>query len=263
MWRRCAYKDAVESSLSLLDFLCNVDGDSISTFFTEKFFYNSRSSFTKAAVENCNGKWQSAVISINFFHDCELFIRGIWWSVSVVIMQGVRKCNLPLRSPSTVIWTGTTGLYSALCRRLCKRLGDQSSPSKLKIRIGQIFCYWVNIIFRFWVSDEMKCRKILVRLVCSSKERGGHALVGGGVGGGNGCSYNDVRGVGVVVVVQLCLVWIVSAPEGNRACFRGFEERNWSGGGGTISALELLPWFVRPLFVVCMFSLHVARHPTS
>ena len=56
-------------------------------------------------------------------------------------MQGVRKCNLPLRSPSTVIWTGTTGLYFAFCRSLCKRLCDQSSPSKLKI--GQIFCHWV------------------------------------------------------------------------------------------------------------------------
>ena len=113
--------------------------------FTENFFYNSRTSFTKAEVEKVvmtSGKRRYQ--RINFFHDCEQlyerFIRGHYARGS-----GVRKCNLPLRSPSTVIWTGTTGLYFAFCRSLCKRLCDQSSPSKLKI--GQIFCHWVKLIF--------------------------------------------------------------------------------------------------------------------
>lgn len=82
-WRRCDFykKDAVESSLSLLHFLRNVDGESISTFFTENFFYNSRTSFTKAEVEKVvmtSGKRRYQ--RINFFHDCEQlyerFIRG-------------------------------------------------------------------------------------------------------------------------------------------------------------------------------------------
>ena len=140
-WRRCDFykKDAVESSLSLLHFLRNVDGESISTFFTENFFYNSRTSFTKAEVEKVvmtSGKRRYQ--RINFFHDCEQlyerFIRGHY-------ARGT-QVQPTLRSPSTVIWTGTTGLYFAFCRSLCKRLCDQSSPSKLKI--GQTFCHWVN-----------------------------------------------------------------------------------------------------------------------
>ena len=65
-------ENAVESSLSLLDFLCNVDGESVSTFFKENFFYNSHSRFTKAEVENIvmtsrKRRYQR----INLFHDCE------------------------------------------------------------------------------------------------------------------------------------------------------------------------------------------------
>ena len=86
-WRRCDFykKDAVESSLSLLHFLRNVDGESISTFFTENFFYNSRTSFTKAEVEKVvmtSGKRRYE--RINFFRgllDCisrfvEVFVNA-------------------------------------------------------------------------------------------------------------------------------------------------------------------------------------------
>lgn len=83
LWRECeSYKkDDVESSLSLLYFLNNVDVKSISTFFNNNFFYDSPSSFTKAEVEKVvmtSGKRRYQ--RINFFHDCEQlyarFIRG-------------------------------------------------------------------------------------------------------------------------------------------------------------------------------------------
>ena len=68
-------KDVVESSLKLLDFVCNMDGENILTFFKDNFFYNSRSSFTKAEVENVvmtSGKRRYQ--RVNFFHDCKQFI---------------------------------------------------------------------------------------------------------------------------------------------------------------------------------------------
>ena len=154
-WRRCDFykKDAVESSLSLLHFLRNVDGESISTFFTENFFYNSRTSFTKAEVEKVvitSGKRRYQ--RINFFHDCEQlyerFIRGHY-------ARGTQVQPTPPLSLDCDL-DGDYWTVFRVCRSLCKRLCDQSSPSKLKI--GQIFCHWVILIFEL----ALRCWRLSV-----------------------------------------------------------------------------------------------------